>query len=356
MSKEINISRFFSFRRVLIPILLGLGVGAFLIFRNTELEVLSNIRWNRTSFFWLFMALLMVVFRDLGYILRLRILLNKALSWRRSFQVIMLWEFASALTPSIVGGSAVAMFIIHKEKIPLGRASAVVMVTAMLDEIFYLITVPVVLLLVAGYPVFSQHNFVILGTTVSSFALFVAGYLFMLFLTLFISYAIFINPRAIKRFLLKLFHIRMLRKWKHGALTTGNDLITTSAEMKGKSFLFWLKAFTATFFSWTSRFLFVNFLILAFMPVENHLHIYATQMVMWVIMLISPTPGGSGIAEYIFNNFLKVFLVAGLAPVLAVIWRIFSYYIYLIVGSIILPGWLGRVFKKPKFIKKPQED
>lgn len=346
MSKELNIARFFSFRRVFIPVLLGLGVGALLIFRNTELDILTNIRWNNTSYFWLFMGVLMVIFRDLGYILRLRLLTDKALSWRRSFQVIMLWEFASALTPSIVGGSAVAMFIINKERIPLGRASAVVMVTALLDELFYLITVPVVLLMISDYQVFSNSSFVVFGMTLNSFSLFLMGYGFMLFLSLFILYAVFIDPRKIKRFLLKLFHVRFLRKWRHGALNTGIDLVITSKEMKGKNLFFWIKAFATTFFSWTARFLLVNFLILAFMPVDNHFHIYATQMVMWIIMLISPTPGGSGIAEYIFNDFLKIFLVAGLAPVLAVIWRILSYYIYLIVGSIILPGWIQRVFRK----------
>lgn len=34
------------------------------------------------------------------------------LSWRQSFNVTFLWEFASALTPSVVGGSGIAMFII----------------------------------------------------------------------------------------------------------------------------------------------------------------------------------------------------------------------------------------------------
>ncbi len=346
MGKEFNIARFFSFRRVFIPILIGLGVGLFLIYNNTDLDILKNIRWNRTSYFWLLMGVLMVIFRDLGYIIRLRMLTDKELSWRRSFQVIMLWEFASALTPSIVGGSAVAMFIIHKEKIPLGRASAVVMITALLDELFYLITVPIVLLLIGDYPLFSNSSFIVFGQSFNSFTLFLIGYGFMLVLSFFILYAVFIDPKKIKRFLLKFFHIRFLKKWKHGALNTGNDLVTTSREMKGKSFFFWIKTFAATFFSWTARFLLVNFLILAFMPVDNHFHIYATQMVMWVIMLISPTPGGSGIAEYIFNDFLKIFLVAGLAPVLAVIWRILSYYIYLIVGSIILPGWIQRVFRK----------
>jgi len=258
----------------------------------------------------------------------------------------MLWEFASALTPSVVGGSAVAMFIINKEKIPLGKATAIVMITALLDELFYIITTPIILLLIIGYPIFSINNFTFFGSTFSSFSLFIIGYSFMLLLTLFISYAIFINPRGIKAFLVRLFKFKLIRKWRYSALKTGNDLMITSKEMKNKSFLFWIKAFLTTFLSWTARFLMVNFLILAFLPVENHLHIYATQLVMWIIMLISPTPGGSGIAEFIFDGFLGNFLKDGLAPILALIWRILSYYIYLIVGSIILPIWMARVIKK----------
>ncbi len=342
MTKEFNVARFFSFRRIIIPVLLGIGVGALLIFRNTELSVISEIRWNNASFFWISMALFMVVARDFGYILRIRLLSSNELSWRRSFQAIMLWEFASALTPSVVGGSAVAMFIINKEKIPLGKASTIVMVTAMLDELFYLIVVPVVFL----QALFSPNGLYFLWKTNNSFFLFIIGYAFMFLLAAFIVYAVFINPVSIKRFLLKLFHVRFLRKWKYGALKTGNDLITASAEMKGKNILFWAKAFALTFLSWGARFSLINFLILSFMPVDNHLHIYATQLVMWVIMLISPTPGGSGIAELIFNDFLGIYVVVGLAPILAVIWRILSYYIYLIAGSIILPGWIQRVFSK----------
>ncbi len=345
-SSDINITRFFSFRRVMIPVLLGLGVAFFLIYKNTDINVLSSVRWNSSSYFWLFIALLMVAFRDIGYILRLRHLTGNSISLKHSFQAILLWEFASALTPSVVGGSAVAFFIVHKEGIPLGKSTAIVMITALLDELFYLITVPVVLIFAQNYPLFSQNSYTVFGSTFSSFGLFLTGYGFMFFLAAFISFAVFIHPAGIRAFLTRFFSIRWLKRWKEGAVKTGNDLVITSREMKGKSFLFWLQAFGYTFFSWTSRFLFVNFLILAFMPVDSHLHIYATQMVMWVIMLISPTPGAAGLAELVFNDFLGIFLVAGFAPVLAVLWRIFSYYIYIIVGSIILPGWIARVFKK----------
>jgi glycosyltransferase 2 family protein len=348
MEQEQKIARFFSFKRILIPVLLGLGIASYLIYRQTDWGLFDQVTFTFRTVFWLFMALVMMVARDIGYILRLRMLTNKEISFKRSFQVIMLWEFASALTPSVVGGSAVAMLIINREKIPIGRATAVVMITALLDELFYLITVPIVLMLIAGYPIFSMHNFILFGKEISSFNLFLIGYLFMLFLTIFILYAVFFNARGFKYFLLRIFRFRWLRKWKFKALRMGNDVLMTSKEMKQKSFFFWCKAFGTTFFSWTARFWIVNCLILAFLPVDNHLHIYATQLVMWVIMLISPTPGSSGVAELIFTDFLSPFLIVGLAPVLAVIWRLLSYYVYLIAGSLILPIWLRRVFSKTK--------
>lgn len=78
----------------------------------------------------------------------------------------------------------------------------------------------------------------------------------------------------------------------------------------------------------------------------DHFLIYARQLVMWVILLISPTPGGSGIAEFAFSGFLEEFSPDGLAGIQATLWRLFSYYPYLIVGSIVLPVWLRRIFKQ----------
>ncbi|MGK0280413.1 MAG: hypothetical protein ACI9RU_003196, partial [Litorivivens sp.] len=68
-------------------------------FRN----MLTDQRWTMYSFLALLGALLTVVIRDLGYMYRIRALTDNAISWRKSFDVIMLWEFASALTPSVVG-------------------------------------------------------------------------------------------------------------------------------------------------------------------------------------------------------------------------------------------------------------
>ena len=132
---------------------------------------------------------------------------------------------------------------------------------------------------------------------------------------------------------------------------TGTDLIHTSRMFRNKSLFFWVKVFTATFFSWTARYWVVNFLLLAFFLVDDHILIFARQLVMWVMMLVSPTPGGSGFAEFVFSRYLGDFIPLGFAVVMALIWRLVSYYPYLFIGAIMLPRWLSGKFSSKRKAK-----
>lgn len=344
MSKSNKVSDLFSAKKVAIPIIIGLAVAGYMLYTNTNWGLLQNYEWESSAFVWLLVAILMMAIRDLAYMYRIRVLTDNYLSWRKSFDVIMLWEFASALTPSVVGGSGVAMFIINKEGVNLGKSTAVVMVTALLDELFYIITVPIIILMIGTqhlFPVELSKN--ILGFTLSTKEIFLVGYVFILLLTSLISYGVFVSPERLKRILAAIFKLPVLKRRQRRAIKTGDDIITTSVELKSKSMMFWIKAFGATFFSWTARFWVVNFLLLAFTGVSDHFLIYGRQLVMWVIMLISPTPGGAGIAEFAFDGFLKEFIPIGLAGLLVVLWRLISYYPYLLIGSFVLPKWMKRV-------------
>jgi len=345
--------------KVFIPIGIGLAIVLFFLFRDfqSQSEALSAINWTWTSTLWMGIALIMVALRDVGYMIRIRILTDKQLSWRQSFDVIMLWEFASSITPSIVGGSSVAIFIINREKISLGRSTAVVMITAFLDELFYVLMVPLLLIVVGWsdlFPLELQKE--VFGITLGAREIFIVGYVFILLLITVIWLAIFRFPEAARKFLVSVFSLRLLSRWKEGAIETGNDLVTTSAELKTKPFGFWVSAFIATFLSWTARFWVVNFLILAFTLTDisfaDHFLIYARQLVMWVILLISPTPGGSGVAEVAFSGFLQDFISPmGLAITIGVLWRLMTYYPYLLMGAIILPRWIQRVYLGRKLIR-----
>lgn len=306
----------------------------------TAREVLGTIDWTWNTTFWMFLALVATACRDLGYIYRIRVLTDRFLTWRRGFNVIMLWEFASSLTPSVVGGSGFAMFIIDREGIPLGRSTAVVLVTALMDELFYVLMVPLVFLAVGVADLFPpQLDNAFWGLPIMT--IFWLGYVVILVMVCTVFYAIFFRPRAFKYILLSIFKLRFLRRWRPQVIKVGDDIVLASAEFRGKPVLFWGKAFGATVLSWASRFLVINFIAAAFFTVNDHLLLYARQLVMWVILLISPTPGSSGVAEVAFSGFFKDLLpAAGLVAVLAIIWRILSYYLYLFIGVIVLPRWL----------------
>lgn len=338
----------FSPLRIWITVLIGLAAASYLVSRNFDWQHFKDISWTWTSSFWIFIALLMMATRDLSYMYRIRVLTDYKISWRNSFDTIMLWEFASAISPSIVGGSGVAIYIVNKEGVKIGRSTAVVMTSALLDELFYILTVPIVVLLVGYNRIFQiELPSEALQGALGEYGIqgvFLAGYFFIVLLTSLISFAIFYRPRGFKWILLMIFRLPFLRKWRHDAAATGDDIMVTSAELKGKAFSFWLKTFGATLLSWTARFWVVNFLIMAVIQVNlaDHLMIYARQLVMWVIMLISPTPGSTGVAELAFSGFLKEFIPIGLAASLALLWRLVSYYPYLFIGAVILPRWIKR--------------
>jgi len=344
-SRHRQILKFFSFRSIAIPVTIGLTVATILFIRDFDSDIFASIEWAKYPVFWFALVIILVAMRDVAYMYRIRLLTNGELSWKRSFQVIMLWEFASSVTPSIVGGSAVALFVVHKEGINMGRTTAIVMTTALLDELFYIIMVPLVIIIVGTSNLFlAEPNFVIAGLKLSSKGVFVIGYLFILLMTSIILVGIFFNPEKVKKLLVYIFRFRLLRKWQAGAEKTGDELIITSAEMKNKPVSFWIKAYVATVFSWTARFWVVNVLIMSFTPVSEHFLIYARQLIMWVILLISPTPGGSGVAEYFFPIFLGEFISPSLRTPLAILWRLVSYYPYIFIGVLVLPIWIRRVY------------
>ena len=354
--KESPVRKLMNPRRIAIPIVIGIAVAGYLLYDSWNAEAFASIDWNLFTYAMLFVGFVMVACRDIGYMIRLRILTDNKISWRNAFDVIMLWEFSSAITPSVVGGSGIAIFIINKEGLTVGRSTAVVMTTAFLDELFYVLMVPVLLLVVGTstlFPVQLQQEF--FGITLGTKDIFWVGYAFILLLISLILFGIFISPQRFKGLLVSVFKLPFLKRWARAAHETGDEVITTSKELRGKPFSFWLKAFAATFLSWTARYWVTNFLLLAFATSAigwgDHLLIYARQLVMWVIMLISPTPGSAGVAELAFDQFLNTFTPVGLAVALGLLWRLFTYYPYLFMGAIVLPGWIQRVYLGRKLIK-----
>lgn len=345
-----DLLKHFSAGRILLPVLIGLAVAVWLIFREFDSRAFDAVNWTSKSTLWIGMAVISVVIRDLAYMVRIRVLTDNKLNWYRSFIVIMLWEFSSALAPGLIGGGFLfAIFILNREGINMGKSITAIMNSSFLDGVFLAVMAPLVYFIAGKEGLFSGIQ---MNSTIgnSFFYTFWTVYFVILAYKLFVAYALFVNPHVTRRILTGLFSFPLLRKWKAGAIETGNQLIVASKGLKNQNARYWIISMVATFASWTARYSIVNCIIHAFHEQTplNDFVVYGKQVIMGIIILVSPTPGGSGLAEFMFTDFLGEFISKGLAPTLGVLWRMLSYYPYIIIGVIILPRWIRSHIKIEK--------
>lgn len=339
--------------RIIWPLLIGAAITVYML-RDFDFAALSLLEITSASIVFLGIAFLMMLLRDVGYVWRLRLLSDGRLSWRKCIQIVLLWEFTSAITPSAIGGTSVAIFFINKEGLNLGLSSAIVLMTSFLDELYFVVTFPLVILLLVYWDAFPSGD----GTSFYQSKLFILaciGYGLKLAYTLVVFYGLLVNPRGLKWLLLIIFKLPIIRKWRPQANMSGDDMVKASREFKQWPLKQWSKAFFATAVSWTSRYWVVNALVLFLfggyaLDLQAHIVVFGKQLILWVMMLITPTPGGSGFAEYFFNEFLSTDLPMsdqnGLASFVAFLWRLVSYYPYLVLGAFLVPAWIKKHFVK----------
>lgn len=337
--------------KVWVPVIIGLGIVFALFYFDPNLTSANLKVVVDASPFFILLSIVVIFFRDFGYVYRIREITDRQLTWTRAIYVIVLWEFASAVTPSVVGGTAVAMFILNKEGIKMGKAIAYVMVTAILDNLFFVIGAPIILFFAQGN-IFPDNKILESQLGNSLQAIFWISYSLYASYSVVMAAALFYRPRVFKWLLIKLFSIKFLLRWKHDAHEYGDQIIEASKQLTGKNVTYWLKIIGATIFVWSSRYLMLNALVGAFVPLDlvDNVIVFARQVIMWIVMMISPTPGSSGTAEFFFGVFFDQFL-GKYTFVTSIIWRLLSYYPYLILGAFFLPRWIRQVFFKKKKVK-----
>lgn len=354
-----EIARQLNPKRIIIPVIIGVFIIIWMFIKDINIHVLNEINFTWKSVFWILVAFLLVTVRTFFYMLRIRNLTGNELSWIQAFRVIILWEFTSAITPSTVGGTGFAIIFLHKEGISTGRSTAIILATSFLDELYFVVILPLILLFIGGKTIFIT-SLQGTGNTFLNHLVFVAGlgYIIILAWVLLVGYGLFINPSSIRKLIITLFRLPVLRRWKDSAVRAGDELVESSHVLKKESVSFWAKSLMSTFLSWTARYWVLNVILLAFFSINDHFLIFARQIILWIMMIISPTPGGSGFAEMILGRYLSDLIPAdplhahGVALAMALVWRIISYYPFLVLGAIVVPGWIQRKFVKPLIEKR----
>lgn len=334
----------------MLPVVIGLGVVALMFWHDAKAENLSTI-WSEIHFtpwaiFCIVLAVVCMGIRDFGLTWRFRALTDRKLSWRQAWTVDMMCEFTNCITPSAVGGSSLGPLYLNSEGVDFGRATTLMLTTLFMDELFFVVACPVIVLFTPDADIFNssgegfshgiKYTFWIVYTMI-------AVWTFILFM------GIIWKPFWIQKLLNKIASWRWMRKWKESIIGLGANMIATSKELRTKPFRFWLEVFCGTALAWTARYFVVNALFLGFLPETGRYQwvILARQFVIWVVLMVSPTPGGAGLSEWLFSNYYGDLVgTAGMALIMAIFWRLITYYLYLIIGAVVAPGWLKGYYEK----------
>lgn len=333
-------------RRTILPLALGVGVGVWLFCKHIDASTLRSIAFDSRTVLALLCALLFVVGRDFGLAWRFHTIADGDLTWRRAVRTDIMCAFTSAITPSVVGGSALAIFYLNREGIALGRATSLTLTTLFLDELFFVIFCPVIMLVMPVDDLFGSPALIgdegaqmLFGGVRIVFWTVYAG---IVVWTTILFLAIIARPEAVRTLLHRIASRRLFRRFSGRINETADNMVETSRWVKGRSAAWWARVLGATVVSWFSRYFIVNALFWAFVPGVSGLLVFGRQFVVWVVLMVSPTPGGSGISEWLFSAYYGDLIAnVGIAAVMALVWRVFSYYIYLIAGCALLPAYFG---------------
>lgn len=346
--------------RIILPVIIGILAVGYLLWRQFDPDEFAKIDWTSHTLFWIVTSILILIIRHLCYAARLRILSQGEFTWKKCIELIFIWEFSSAVSPTSVGGSAVAFFVLAQEKLSTAKTATIVLYTIVLDSIFFIGSLPI-LFMMFGTNMIRPNLYAVSDLGGWGFYFLFAYTLMAVYASIF-YYGLFISPEQIKRLLVGFTRIGFLRKYRRKAVDLGNDMIVASRELRDQDWRFHIGAFLGTAGAWSCRFILLNCLIIAFMPNTpldfwSQFELYARLETMFVIIAFSPTPGGAGFVEVLFGGFLSDYVTnPTYSTTISTIWRLLSYYSYLLAGAIIIPNWVRTILNERRRRRQEQEE
>ncbi len=343
--------------RIVLPVAIGLGVAAWMFRKQVDYEALRQIEWDGRLLGWVGLALIFLVFRHLCYSNRMRLLGGGHFSWRKAIELICIWEFSANLTPTSKGGPFVMLFVLNREKLPPAKTAAAILYTIICDSLFFVSIYPP-LVSIFGPRLIQPEMTSFDATTGWGYAFFVA-YAVMASYGLAFAYFLFIRPQDAAGLFNLVGRLPFLKNRRDGLRKLAADFVLAARELRGRGRAFHLGVIFSTIGAWTCKFILINCLIVAFVPETpidgaTQLFLFGRLAAMFTISAFFVTPGGSGLVEMTFGRFLSDFIPRGLAPVVALVWRLMAYYGYLFVGAIVVPNWVARHVRRKAATTKSQ--
>ena len=236
---------------------------------------------------------------------------------------------AAAMTPAQAGGEPVRIHELYKADVPLGDATAIVIMERVLDGIA-----------LAGLAAFAMivltDQWKSLGTVseimVFVIWIFVAGCLVLFYLAI-------RRPDVVKRvvnrctlFLTKTWENKRVEELLVRADREIDNFQSATIRFvhTAKGGLCWGMLFTLLY--WVSEIVTASLILVGLGQPPLILESFVIQLILAILMMMPLTPGSSGIAEVGATSMYAIFIPAPIVGIFVVIWRVVLYYFNIALG------------------------
>ena len=311
-----------------------LSIVLYFSLKDNYQEIISTIL--KMNYIWIFVAILaLIIYRlcaSLGhyYIIKAN---NGKVSYLKCFQINLMILFFHGITPFAGGGQPMEIYFLHKEGIPVTKATNITLQNFIVYQIALIITGLIALIYNHIFNVFPNDSLikylVVLGFIINTLVLVV---------TFILSFGKKTNKFIIEKgihFLAKIKIIKEEKKTQEKCQKYLQSFHDNAIELKkNKKIVVFMVLINIiglmTMYS-------MPYPILRGMGIN--INIFEVITAIAYVMIIGsfvPIPGGTGGIEYSFIFFFQYLISGSILHAAMLVWRLISYYLGMIFGAIAL--------------------
>ena len=280
---------------------------------------------------------------------RLRYISDGKLDLLHGVRGSVAWDFMSAVTPSAVGGAPLAAYFVAKDnRIPVGEATAIMLFSMLMDQIWFAVSIPFILIASAFTDVFPPALGTIGAGAISAF------FVVMLLWAVFFAYATLIRPQILERVATWIVRLKWLRRFEGRVRRELVQLRRQAAVLRGQPARFFVAGFLWSAAIWMSRYVTLLLIVLSVYPALDAFTFFVRTGALMLTAMAVPTPGGSGGIEGLYLLFLAPLIeTKGIVGPTLLTWRLMEYHFYIAAGSVMTFFAVKRRFVRKN--KRPGE-
>ncbi len=332
---------------IIISLILSISAIILILYFTLQEGALQQLATTQIRYEFFLLAVIATFLYWVLWGLRIKILSNaidnsvKISLWEAT-KIIFANLFLANITPSMAGGEPVRIYLLNKDGLSVGEATAVVLGERLIDAIFLLMCFPFAFFILRNYIL---RNYIEMGAL--QVGVMIAVGVFISAIIIFIY--VLVKPDKTKIFLEYIGKkLSRFSKDKDKAKATIKK-ISTEVDHFHDSMIFFvskgkvafIKAGFVTVIFWVTGWM-VSPLLLMGLGLEPYIiESCAVQVLLIIVIMMPTTPGSAGISEYSTTVLYNLFINSPLIGVFVLLFRFLSYYLGLIIGAI----FMHRIFK-----------